>query len=47
MFLVKLQTLDCRLVRRQQIEDVHIKPEPAQSEADRHNEQGPPPAFQK
>ena len=46
MLLVKFQSLDRRFVRRQQVEDVHVKPEPAQSEADRHREQGPPPAFQ-
>ena len=29
MLLVKFQSLDRRFVRRQQVEDVHVKPEPA------------------
>ena len=47
VLLVKFQALDGWLVRRQQVEDVHVKAQPRQAEADRHDEQRPPPAFQK
>ena len=47
MLLVKFQALDRRLVRRQQVEDVHVEAQPPRAEANRHHEQRPPPAFEK
>ena len=41
MLLVKLQALHRRLIGRQQIEDIHVKAEPPQPEADRHEQQAP------
>src|ERR1017187_6526252 len=47
MLLIKFQTLKRWLVRRQQIEDVHVEAQPRQTEADGDDEQQPPPAVQK
>ena len=47
MLLVKFQALHRRLVRRQQVEHVHVEAQPHEAERDSHEEQSPPPAFQK